>query len=163
MTDITIIGDAPGPNTDPTDPLFPHTSTGAAARLIELMGISENKYLRVTRRLNANHDGENALDPAMAATRMAGALAGANSKLIIVVGRAAANLHRDTKDLDFGDVIEYHGRRLVVIPHTSGRNRYWNDKGNKARIGLILRQELQRIGEENARQLKTGDEDTDSG
>jgi hypothetical protein len=150
MADIIVLGDQPGPNTDAKDALYPHTTTGAAARLAELMGLDTEKYIRVTRRMNINHDGENLLAPEHASTRMKGILAGtAPGKLIIVVGKAAANRHPDTKDLGFGDVIDYQGSRLVIIPHTSGRNRYWNDKGNKTRIALILREELQKIGERN--------------
>ena len=150
MADIIILGDQPGPNTDPKDALYPHTATGAAARLARLMGMDSDKYVRVTRRMNINHDGDALLSPELAEVRFKGILSGtAPDKLIIVVGKAAANRHPDVKGLNFGEVIDYQGSRLVVIPHTSGRNRYWNDKGNEARIALILRQELQVISDRN--------------
>jgi uracil-DNA glycosylase len=143
--EILILGDAPGPNTDPRDPLFPHTTTGAAAHLATLMGLDREAYIARTRRLNVNHDGNQPLSKAEASDRLVGILDRVSpGSLIIMIGRAAAGRHNQTARLPWGEPIDFNGSQLLVIPHTSGRNRYWNDPLNKQKISQILREEIGR-------------------
>jgi hypothetical protein len=119
------------------------TTAGSGANLAKLMDLTPEDYDAQTCRINANHDGIIDLKSHHATQRLKGFLAAvAPASLIIFVGRSAGRHLKLTRKADFGQIIEDHGRRIVVIPHTSGRNRYWNDRGNKARIALILRQQL---------------------
>lgn len=146
---IYVVGDRPGPNTDPARPLYPHTTVGAAAHLMEMMGIdSKQVYLDRTIRMNAWHDGRLTL-VAEARPRMLKLMRhlktegsevplGTEKKpaLVIVLGTEAMRaMPADIRDMKFGEVRDVsRWLRVFYLPHTSGRNRVWNDHAYKGQM-----------------------------
>ena len=130
MYNLVIFGERPGPNTDPLRPLYPHTTTGAAARLIEMLGISQEEYLRIVR-MNVVNDQTTPTSSDEVRRNVYLTMAHYRSKgpvRFLVLGRSAAQaLPKEYRDMPFGTI--YGG--IMIIPHPSGRNRYYNSQANK--------------------------------
>jgi hypothetical protein len=139
-TGLVIFGERPGPNTDPMRPLFPHTTTGAAARLIRMMGVSVSEYLRFTQRYNTFHDGHREMSSLEEARRRVAALHFKHLDLnpdthFLYLGKTAVS----AAPLEFRDLQFLQGRDNVwLIPHPSGCNRIYNDAGSLDRVSLLL-------------------------
>lgn len=151
MRRITILGERPGPNTDPSRPLYPHTSTGAAANLARLMGLSIEEYLEITDRYNASdaplgYEGCGSLIPRDRVRRIWDRLVRSeNIELLIVCGRetqrALPSPWRTTLEMLEPEYVP-DGTTVLLIPHPSGRNRVFNEREYKARVEKILRHEI---------------------
>lgn len=128
-----LIGQAPGPNTDPAAPLHPSTS-GTGRNLLKLMGIPIDRYLTLFHRTNLLHqfpgkhlrDDKFPLKKARIAAEAMKPIIG--DRKLIFVGRNVA--------LAFGYHGPFHEWRywdswdVAVVPHPSGRNRWYNDRAN---------------------------------
>lgn len=150
-----LIGQAPGPNTDPALPLFPIPKTSAGGRLQELTGLSLLEYVKTFDRVNLlpyfpgkwKRDDKFPMSPAkLAAAAVRPHLVG---RTVILVGRNVANA--------FGLEIPFHhwhhmvckrGEclkkcdglcRVAIIPHTSGRCHWYNDEVNQAEAKAFWR------------------------
>jgi hypothetical protein len=140
-TGLVIFGERPGPNTDPLRPLFPHTTTGAAARLIRMMGVTVSEYLRYTQRYNVFHDGEREMPTLEEARRRVAALHYKHVDLnpetsFLYLGKAAIGAApTEYRDLQF---LQTRGN-VYLIPHPSGCNRIYNDVTALDRVSLLLR------------------------
>jgi hypothetical protein len=135
---LVIFGERPGPNTDPNRPLFPHTTTGAAAKLIEMLGISREEYLKLTRYnvVNNHHASTNHPGVRSRVEYLLSAHRRESLTRFLFLGRSAAQaLPRAYRNLPFGVP---HGS-IMIIPHPSGRNRYYNSQVNKSFIVQSLR------------------------
>jgi hypothetical protein len=139
MRDLVIIGERPGPNTDPLVPLFPHTTTGAAARLIQMLGIPVATYLRKVIRYNVvdNHDdgilsGRKRLLERMDFHRRRSS----NVRFVFLGRETIRGAGPPYSKIPFGTV---HGD-VMLIPHPSGRNRYYNSLANRTFITQALRE-----------------------
>jgi len=142
-----LVGQAPGPNTDPTLPLFPVPRTSAGGRLQELMGLTRGEYLKTFERVNLLYEfpGRHKRDdkfPMMlawpAAQAMRPLLAG---RTVVLVGRNVASAFE--LEAEFHEWVEWPVRRpcllsrdpgtarVAVIPHPSGRNHWYNDPANR--------------------------------
>jgi uracil-DNA glycosylase len=144
MTHLVIFGERPGPNTDPDKPLHIHTTTGAAERLRELLGMSKKEYYE-TSRYNVADDPWTSTASSVARGkvlyRMDKHRAMMQNARFIFLGRAAANAApRAFRNAEFG--VQYGD--VMVIPHPSGRNRYYNSQANKLFIEESLRKFLGR-------------------
>lgn len=133
---IYVVGDRPGPNTDPERPMFPHTTTGSAQRLIDLMGVSRDWYLENTVRMNAWHDGEKLIAKSEAISRLGEKFFHIQQQcplefLILCVGQKSREIFPRKNIPDNAEVF--------YLPHTSGVNRFWNDRVATACIRLRLR------------------------
>lgn len=140
-----LVGQAPGPNTDPDAPLFPFPLTSTGGRLRLLMGISRGEYVRHFDRINLfrNFPGKGKGGdkfPMEKAKLLADTLAPMlTGRTIILVGRNVADAFR--LDLGFHTWASHQLRRrtfgdpgtcqLAVVPHPSGRNHWYNTPGNK--------------------------------
>lgn len=139
-TGLVIFGERPGPNTDPMRPLFPHTNTGAAMRLIRMMGVSVSDYLRYTQRYNAFHDGERELVSLEEARRRLAALHFKHvdlnpDTLFLYLGKSALTAAPpEYRDLQF---LQSRGN-VYLIPHPSGCNRIYNDGAALDRTSQLL-------------------------
>lgn len=141
---MLLIGQAPGPRTDPDLPLYPLPATATGGRLIRLMGVGLREYLRGTERVNLlqqfpgkhRRDDRFPMRPARAAAqellpRMAG-------RVVVLVGRNVANA--------FSLPIEFlvwwpallGAERLACIPHPSGRNRWYNDPARREQVASFM-------------------------
>lgn len=143
-----LIGQAPGPNTDPELPLFPVPKTSAGGRLQQLIGISRGEYLKTFDRINLlrdfpgkhKRDDKFPLPPAKFAARVLRPML--SGREVILVGRNVANAFG--LDLEFHDWMSWPVRRrcivsrddgccrIAIIPHPSGRNHWYNKPGNRA-------------------------------
>ncbi len=147
-----IIGQAPGPNTDPELPLFPVPSGSAGGRLQSLMGLTRGQYLKRFDRVNllpffpgkCKRDDKFPMTPAkLAARAIRPLLAG---RTVVLLGRNVANAF--LLDLPFHEWTDLQARRrnkllqmegvecdgvarLAIVPHTSGRSHWYNKEENK--------------------------------
>lgn len=136
-----LIGQAPGPNTDPDYPLYPVPSTSAGGRLAQLMGVDGHAYLDLFDRANVlyrfpgkvkKEDKFPVREARVAAEAMRPLLRGRD---IVLVGRGVAEAFGYPSAL-----LGFHewladpkwGYRVAVVPHTSGRSRWYNVAQNKA-------------------------------
>jgi hypothetical protein len=138
---LLVFGERPGPNTDPNRPLFPHTTTGAAANLIRMLGISQEEYLAKVTRYNVvdNHHTSSAAPCVREKVweRMAHHITrwGGDAR-IVFLGRSAAYAGPEwVRILPWG--VPQAG--VMVIPHPSGRNRFYNSLASKEFIVQALR------------------------
>lgn len=133
---IFILGERPGPNTDPSVALYPHTTTGAAARLIRLLDYNTEAYLANTSRLNAVDD-RSSTASTVARLRVEEFLQRAGSEPFIVLGKSALKaMPSKYRKMQFGDIID----NVLLLPHTSGVNRVWNDPVFSAKMQQIARE-----------------------
>ena len=142
-----LIGQAPGPNTNPELPLFPIPSTSAGGRLQQLMGLRRWEYLKKFDRVNllpefpGRHKRDDKFPLAearFAATVMRPHL---SDRVVIMIGRKVGDAFG--LDLPFHQWAEMRCRRtmltepggevciVAVVPHTSGRNHWYNSEGNR--------------------------------
>ncbi len=145
-----LIGQAPGPNTNPDLPLFPVPSTSAGGRLAELTGLSRGEYVKRFERINLlpefpgktkKEDKFPAAQARFAAQIMRPFLAG---RTVVLVGRGVANAFGLDPNIKFHNWFVHPVKRrcpiakddwfarVVIIPHPSGRSRWYNEDGNRA-------------------------------
>ncbi len=132
-----LIGQAPGPNTDPRLPLFPVPSTSAGGRLASFAGMTRGEYLMSLERINLlqNFPGKTGRDDkfpmkdAKIAARAIRPLL--DDRVVILVGRNVANAFE--LDIEFHQFVPGFDfcRELAVVPHPSGRNHWYNKEENK--------------------------------
>ncbi len=160
-----LLGQAPGPNTDPDYPLFPAPRTSAGGRLCEMMGLTKAQYLLAFDRANLlpyfpgrtqARDDSFPMAPARLAARVMRPLL--RGRRVIMVGRRVAEAFR-APEIEWFEPWELHcgprhavlgcpGTAVVhVIPHPSGRNHWYNSELNRARArrfwDMLLRGEGQ--------------------
>lgn len=140
MKPLVIFGLRPGPNTDPARPLFPHTTTGAAANLIKLLGMTNEEYLMNTTRYNVvdNPDdgtlsGRRRVHERMLLERVK---TGHDTKFLFLGKEALRAAPLQYRFLEYGRPHD----NVMVIPHTSGRSRYYNSLINRTFITQAVRQ-----------------------
>lgn len=130
LTDkIFIVGDQPGPKTDPNDPLGLDCQSGR--NLARHLGMNDRTYQRNTVRINSVDAGTEAFFEK--AERCNG--------LVIFVGKEGARRLKVSEIhlLDWNKPFLFRGCRCILYPHTSASNRVWNDKNFKTKTMLDLR------------------------
>ena len=142
---IVIFGERPGPNTDPDRPLFPHSTTGAAANLAQLLGMSLEEYVRGTVRYNVCDDPWTSTADRTVRLRVRSILEmhrkQSRDNHFIVLGRDTARAFPpEYRYAPFG----HHIHDTILIPHTSGVNRYYNSQEDKEFIKQSLKDFLGR-------------------
>lgn len=133
-----IIGEAPSPDRDIVEPLCIHTTSGR-----RLADVLPGDYERDYRRRNVI---EHRVRPGkwnVWHKRRAAAQAGRilfewdAPPILILLGRQVAEAfgvdYRPCRATWIGNL------RVLVIPHPSGLNRWWNGKGNRAKVRRFLR------------------------
>lgn len=134
-----LIGQAPGPNTDPSTPLHPYPGSATGAKLAAIMGLTPERYLEVFDRINLlnefpgrhNHcDKFPVVSARIAASAIIPLLV---NRRVVFVGRNVSNSFGYKGALPFH---EWHFNPRVpfhfaVVPHASGRNHWYNKDGNK--------------------------------
>lgn len=138
MREPLLIGQAPGPNTDPALPLHPLPKTSTGGRLAELIGMSPVDYHRSFERINLlqdfpgqhKRDDKFPLGKAKIAARAIVPLL--RERVVILVGRNVATA--------FGLLEEpFHVwmedtqwcQAMAIVPHPSGRNHWYNKPDNR--------------------------------
>lgn len=135
-----LIGQAPGPNTDPDQPLAPLPRSSTGGRLAEFAGLTATQYLRLFERTNLLHafpgrtkrdDKLPSREARIAANAMKPLMRG---RSIILVGRNVAEAFGyPAQHLDFHEWFrdERWGFDVAVIPHASGRNAWYRKDEHK--------------------------------
>lgn len=135
-----LVGQAPGPNTDPGYPLAPLPHSSAGGRLAWLAGLTPKEYLELFQRTNLLHsfpgrwkrdDKWPARDAQIAAAAMKPLLGG---RSVILIGRNVADAFGyPAQHLDFHEWFSdpRWGFEVAVVPHTSGRNHWYRKPGNE--------------------------------
>lgn len=158
-----LIGQAPGPNTDPELPLFPVPRTSAGGRLQEMMGLTRGEYLATFERVNllykfpGRHKRDDKFPLAharLAARAMKPLLAGRD---VVLVGRNVATAFE--LEADFFDWVEWPVRRrcvvtrdpgtcrVAVVPHPSGRNHWYNKPENRELARAFWEDHLKKVAD----------------
>ncbi|MGD9713959.1 MAG: hypothetical protein AB7V46_18160 [Thermomicrobiales bacterium] len=141
MRKIVIFGERKGPNTDPFNPLYPHTTHGAAARLIRMFGVDVNEYLENTARYNVFQHGHQDFSLEEARERV-GTLHLRHLEEdpkceFIFLGKAAL---RGAPNPEWRELQYFQSLGAVhLIPHPSGANLVYNDAENVRQAALLLR------------------------
>jgi len=135
-----IIGQAPGPNTDPLNPLPPLPTQCAGGRLVELAGLTSQQYLEWFDRANLLQffPGRN-MCPDKFPKPMAQIAAEAMKPLLrgrqlILLGRNVAEAFGyPAQHLAWHEWFEdpFWGFTVAVVPHTSGRSHWYRNLDNR--------------------------------
>lgn len=153
MEKTVLIGMAPGPNTDPRAPLFPMPASSAGGRLQQFSGLTRHGYFRLFDRVNclthfpgkSGSTGED-LFPMREARRAAEIhKQHFRGRRIIFVGRQVAEVFGHPKqEMDWFEWsnCETWRYRCSVIPHTSGRNHFWNTEENRELAKKFFQDEI---------------------
>jgi hypothetical protein len=145
VTHLVIFGERPGPNTDPKRPLFEHTTTGAAARLRALLNMSPKEFNETSRYNVVNDQTTSTADPAVrnrVMEIMTRHMQIQGLPKFLFLGRSAQNAGPPlVRGLDYLEIKE----DAMVIPHPSGRNRWYNSQANVAECVEALNKFLGRI------------------
>lgn len=146
-----LIGQAPGPNTDPRMPLYPLPKTATGGRLASFMGLTTHQYLRTFDRVNVLQDfpGKCKRDDKfplrearIAASAMRPLLAG---REVILVGRNVATAF-GFAEMPFHSVLMESDCDIYVVPHPSGRNHWYNSETNREEARLFWAEYLAKRG-----------------
>lgn len=151
MTDkprLLVIGEAPGPNTDPRHPVGPLPLSSAGGRLCAMMGLTSREYLRRVDRINllpVYPGGSWSVIVARAAAdnlRCSGLFRGRN---VILLGRRVQEAFYGNATMPPYCQMGLSGRgqcMIGFIPHPSGRNLWYNDKKNMKKVKKFLKEVL---------------------
>lgn len=136
---VVFFGERPGPNTDPLRPLYPHTTTGAAARLIGLLGCTTEQYLAGSARYNVFHNGQCLLPLDKARARVHALMAEhmvaqPDVRFVFVGAEALRTAPALLRKIPF---LAVRGA-VLHLPHTSGVNRWYNSAANTAAARAAL-------------------------
>jgi hypothetical protein len=158
-----LIGQAPGPNTDPDFPLFPVPAGSTGGRLQALMDITRGRYLKDFDRVNVlrhfpgkYEDGDKfpLTKARVAADAMRTFLAG---RVVIFVGRQTATAFGLDPEWAWHTWRDIHVKRrcavqhnhtlarAAVVPHPSGRSRWYNEEGNRAQARAFWQNVLESL------------------
>lgn len=140
MTKTLLIGQAPGPNTDPARPLYPFPASSAGGRLCKFMGISVDEYLEIFDRVNllqefpGKEGKEDKFPPRLAKVAAAAILPLLEGRAVVFLGRNVANSFGYSA-LGFHSWDYHPGLRmqLACVPHSSGRSHWYNSPENVQR------------------------------
>lgn len=139
---IALVGLGPGPNTHPDYPLWPSPRTSAGGRLLALTGLTAREYFRAFER-------HNLFDHCPAAAELTPANLRAQYARLRprVFGAALLVLLGREVHVAFGmegrPLLKWHPRLLsevALLPHPSGRNRWFNDAGNARAARMFFRE-----------------------
>ena len=128
---------------DPAFDLYPYPEGSAGWRLWKMLpeGTSRTDYLRSFERRNLLHSREWSVTSARrAAVEVLPSLVGRRVVILGTEVRAALGLPKvaplSTGVLDWGEASVY----WMALPHPSGRNIWYNEPGNRERVGQVLNQ-----------------------
>lgn len=145
-----IVGEAPGANGDPSRPLAAKPGTGAGARLCRIAGMSHDVLSRCFTLRNlldafpGRTRGKGAAFPMKEARAAADAFEVEEDLLVLLGRRVGAAFGVSAGYFKF---VDRGGRRLVVVPHPSGVNRWYNDEENRRRARKFFRELAMLSGE----------------
>ncbi len=145
MPRILIIGQAPVPNTDPAEPLWPEPASSSGGRLAAFAGLTPGEYLAKFDRINLlnefqgrrwKRDDTGPIELGrVAASAIRPLLKG---RRVILVGRNVSEAFG--LDVPFHTWVGVGGFNAAVVPHPSGRSHWYRDSGNSSLSRQFWRQ-----------------------
>src|SRR5215510_15003453 len=139
---IGLVGQAPSRQGDPRKPL----AGPNGQKIAQLAGMSYDELIACRRKhLNTHYIGKRGkgepFDPAKANVNAADVLLDWNVERIVLLGKNVSRCF-GFRDLPFLAEIRIYGRRFLLFPHPSGRNRWWNERQNERRARQLLQRFL---------------------
>lgn len=139
---IALVGEAPGPNTNPDMPLYPAPERSAAGRLMTMLAWTRAEYLRTFARANMLREYPGASFPLGRARPLAEGVAQSLApRPLLLMGRGVAMAFSfphervlEWEDYRLGDTYI----RAAVVPHPSGRNRWYNNPHNVVAMRMFI-------------------------
>jgi uracil-DNA glycosylase len=140
-----IVGQAPGRG---ADGCVPFSEGPTLRRMADLCGVSRDEFPAMFDLVNLidywpGRAGDGDAFPMAEARERAAAMSVAGRPLVLLAGRAverAFGLRRG----DWFEVRDLRGAPCAVVPHPSGRNRWWNDARRVADGRLAMRRVMVR-------------------
>jgi hypothetical protein len=132
MTKIVFIGQQPNEYADENQPALPVRPNSSGARLVKLMGITEEafRYHFTLVNVSPHHDPEG-FNPTYNIAAALNLLPLLEDRRVVLLGPAIANSFCINRDAyQFNKWFDYPGEMnalFSVIPHPSGMNRLYND------------------------------------
>lgn len=135
---LALVGEAPGPRTRCDLPFYPYPPTSAAGRLRAILGWSRSEYLLTFARRNLIQDYPGPHFPiATARLCVPGLVASLHPRPMLLMGRGVATAFgvAELPPLTLATrVVAGWTCTLAVVPHTSGRNLWYNDPRNREAV-----------------------------
>jgi hypothetical protein len=140
---LALVGEAPGPRTRADCPFYPYPPGSAAGRLLEYLEWPRCKYLLTFARMNLLSEWPGTSFPVARARECVPHVVSAlwpRPMLLMGRGVAAAFGVSLLDPLVLSEVtLPCEGRanvlaRVAVVPHTSGRNLWYNERANRAAV-----------------------------
>lgn len=142
-----IVGEQPGPRSNPRLPMWPYPSGSAGGRLFYMSGMAMSDYLVRLARVNlmpnpvARWHRRDAMDRAVEITRGVGFSILDDREQwprIVLCGTRAAEAF-GLEPVEWFHPTYRDGQALVAVPHPSGRNNAYNDETSRRLVGHTLR------------------------
>lgn len=133
MSKVVLVGLSPGPNTKPGYPMFPYPKTSAAGRLCEVLRMRRSEYVVTFDRVNLwpVWPPPGRVDLRASACNLAATLL--NGRRVIALGKDVAGAF--VPGLSEWFVVAMHrDTTVMLIPHPSGRNLWYNNSMNVKRV-----------------------------
>jgi hypothetical protein len=144
---LALVGEAPGPRTRADCPFYPYPPSSAAGRLLDYLGWSRSKYLLTFARMNLLSEWPGPSFPVWRAREcVPNVVEALHPRPMLLMGRGVAaafglgalrplELVRVTLPRrDQGQVLA----RVAIVPHTSGRNLWYNDPAHRAAVRTFV-------------------------
>lgn len=140
---LALVGEAPGPRTRADCPFYPYPPSSAAGRLLSYLGWTRSLYLLTFARMNLLSEWPGNTFPVARGRECVPHIVGAlHPRPMLLMGRgvAAAFGVSMLPILTLADVVlPCEGRgmaeaKVAIVPHTSGRNLWYNEPGNQRRV-----------------------------
>lgn len=134
MSKTLVVGECPSKTNDGSAAGKQGPLDGpSGARLARLMGVSLQEFLDCFDRVNlfAEHVPYDEWDAPRAETAAWQIMSYSRCEEIILLGRRVQRaFYRGNSDEQFFVPFTLSSRHMTVVPHPSGRNRFWNTPGN---------------------------------
>lgn len=140
---IAIIGEAPGPRTRADMPFYPYPPSSAAGRLLSYLGWERSRYLLTFARRNLLDEWPGPTFPvAKARECVPHVVAALHPRPLLLMGKGVSAAFGVTglPPLQLAMVrvphaeLDHVDAQVAIVPHTSGRNLWYNDPSNRAAV-----------------------------
>lgn len=144
---LAIVGEAPGPRTRADCPFYPYPPSSAAGRLLAYLGWSRSRYLLTFARMNLLDEWPGPRFPVVEARECVPKIVAAlHPRPMLLMGRGVAQAFGVgvLPPLELAHVRLPHAEcghvdaQVAIVPHTSGRNLWYNDPVNQAALRAFV-------------------------
>lgn len=144
---IALVGEAPGPRTRGDCPFYPYPPNSAAGRLLSILGWSRRRYLLTFARMNLLNECPGRHFPVeRARSCIPYVVADLHPRPLLLMGKGVANAfgvgHLPILELHQVTLPKHNDLpvpvKLALVPHTSGRNLWYNDAANREAVRVFI-------------------------